>query len=94
MAPKVGKVLDPVGFKVVRVDLATGVVVDFATNRKDAGPASYQDGGGLERPLMARFDPLGDALYIVDFGILAMDSEKEYPKRHTGVLWRVTRVRQ
>lgn len=94
MAPPVGKVLDPVGFKVIRVDLATGVEIDFAINRKDAGPASYQGGGGLERPLMARFDPMGDALYIVDFGILAMSSDKAFPKRHTGVLWRVTRERQ
>src|SRR5690606_20145958 len=33
MAPKVGKVLAPVGFKVIRVNTRTGVVQDFAVNR-------------------------------------------------------------
>ena len=41
MAPNVGKVWDPVGFKVVRVDVKTGVIRDFAVNKgKRNGPAS------------------------------------------------------
>lgn len=92
MAPTVGKVLAPVGFKVVRVDRASGVVHDFATNRKEAGPASAQDGGGLERPIAARFDPSGEALYVVDFGVLAMSERGPSVRKSSGVLWRITRT--
>lgn len=91
MAPTVGKVLAPVGFKVVRVDPASGVVKDFATNRKEQGPASAQEGGGLERPIAVRFDPSGAALYVVDFGVLAMSEHGASVRKSSGVLWRITR---
>lgn len=90
MAPAVGKVLMPVGFKVVRVNPQTGVVHDFATNRKEGGPASAQEGGGLERPIAARFDPAGHALYVVDFGVLALGDHGPSVRKDTGVLWRIT----
>lgn len=104
-APVVGKVLSPVGFKVVRVDVETGVIHDFAVNKgKTNGPASRIGGGGLERPVAARFDPNGTALYVVDFGVMTMGeggevrvpfSEPEVtsePRKGTGVLWRITRA--
>ena len=91
MAPEVGKVLTPVGFKVVRVDVRTGVIEDFAANRgSENGPASRLGTGGLERPVAARFDPSGAALYVVDFGVMTMDPEP-HPRPGTGVLWRITR---
>ncbi len=90
-APVVGKVLDPVGFRVVRVDVQSGVISDFATNRQDAGPASKVGGGGLERPIAVRFDPTGSALYVVDFGIMTMSGRGASPMPGTGVLWRITR---
>lgn len=92
MAPAVGKVLSPVGFKVVRVDPATGVVTDFATNAEDKGPASAQKKGGLERPIDARFNPAGDALYVVDYGILVMTDKGPSVRKNTGVLWRIERA--
>lgn len=92
-APTVGKVLAPVGCKVVRVDPATGVIADFAVNQgPTSGPASKVGGGGLERPIAARFSPDGRALYVVDFGILRETPEGSVPVRGTGVLWRITRV--
>jgi glucose/arabinose dehydrogenase len=92
MAPNVGKVLHPVGFKVVRVDVATGVIEDFAVNKgRSNGPASRVGGGGLERPVAARFDPSGTALYVVDFGVMTMTSKGPAPQPGTGVLWRITR---
>ncbi|TAJ99864.1 MAG: glucose dehydrogenase, partial [Candidatus Manganitrophaceae bacterium] len=92
-APVVGKVLSPVGFKVVRVDVATGVIHDFAVNRgKTNGPASRIGGGGLERPVAARFDPTGTALYVVDFGVMTMDRKGSDPRKGTGILWRITRT--
>lgn len=91
-APAVGKVMHPVGFKVVRVDVKTGVIRDFAVNLgKDNGPASKLKKGGLERPVSVRFDKAGRSLYVVDFGIMAVD-ESVQPKQGTGVLWRITRA--
>jgi glucose/arabinose dehydrogenase len=95
MAPGVGKVRAPVGFRVVRVDVEQGIVHGFAENHgRRAGPASLLGNGGLERPVAARFHPRGDALYVVDFGIMLMDEQGARPIPGTGVLWRITRVRQ
>jgi glucose/arabinose dehydrogenase len=91
MAPGVGKVLSPVGFKVVRVNVSTGVVEDFAVNHgKTNGPASWLGSTGLERPVAARFDPSATALYVVDFGVMTIGAQPR-PVPGTGVLWRITR---
>jgi glucose/arabinose dehydrogenase len=92
MAPKVGKVLQPVGFKIVRVDVNTGVIKDFVVNKGTRnGPASFIKTGGLERPLSVKFDPSGESLYIVDFGILKMTDNGPDPQQNTGVIWKVTK---
>lgn len=92
-APTTGKVLAPVGYSVVRVDTKTGVIYDFAANKgKSRGPASWLGSGGLERPVAARFNPDGTALYIVDFGVMLHHGEGAVPKQETGVLWKVTRT--
>jgi glucose/arabinose dehydrogenase len=93
-APSTGKVLAPVGFKVVRVDVKSGVVQDFVTNRAKIGPASKIGGKGLERPVAARFDNEGTALFIVDFGVMLESKHGSIPQQGTGVLWRVTRGSQ
>ncbi len=91
-APATGKTLAPVGFKVVRVEIGTGVIEDFAVNRgKTNGPASLLNNGGLERPLALRFDPDGKALYVVDFGVLLHHGQGAEPRTGTGVLWRIIR---
>lgn len=90
--PNTGKVLGPVGFKVVRVDVETGVLEDFAVNRgKTNGPASRVGGGGLERPVAVRFDREGRALYVVDFGVMLENRKGSMPLPGTGVLWKITR---
>ncbi len=92
-APDVGKVWSPVGYKLVMVDLSNGLIEDFAVNRgKKNGPASLQKSGGLERPISARFDPSGQALYLVDFGVLRMDEEGAHPQPETGLVWRIRRT--
>jgi glucose/arabinose dehydrogenase len=91
MAPDVGKVVAPVGFKVIRVDVETGVAHDFAINRDPNGPASRTGLGGLERPVAVRFDPEGTALYVVDFGVMLTREEGVFPVPGMGVLWRITR---
>ncbi|MBB6611447.1 PQQ-dependent sugar dehydrogenase [Pontibacter sp. Tf4] len=93
MAPSVGKVLAPVGFKVVRVNVADGTVADFATNKgKKNAPASALKTGGLERPVAVKFSPDGTALYIIDFGIMRNTDHGSIPQKGTGVLWKVTRT--
>lgn len=91
-APDTGKVLHPVGFRVIRVDVSNGRIEDFVVNKgRKNGPASKIGGGGLERPVGLRFDPSGNALYVVDFGIMLMDTQGPKPQQQTGVLWRITR---
>jgi glucose/arabinose dehydrogenase len=91
-APSTGKTLHPVGFKVVRVNVRDGTMQDFVVNRgKQNGPASKIGGRGLERPVSVKFNPSGDALYIVDFGVLLQNKEGAKPQEGTGVIWRVTR---
>ncbi len=93
MAPGVGKVLSPVGYRVVRVDVESGIVEDFAVNRGvKNGPASWLKTGGLERPISVSFNPTGNALYIVDFGILTMTDEGPNPVKNSGVIWKVSRT--
>jgi len=92
MAPKVGKVLAPVGFKVVRVNPRSGVIQDFAVNRtKKNGPASWHGNGGLERPLSVKFSPDGNDLYVVDFGIMKMTEQGPMPQMNTGVVWKISK---
>jgi hypothetical protein len=91
-APTTGKVLGPVGFKVVRVDLDQGLVHDFLVNGGSRnGPASFLETQGLERPVAVRFDPRGAALYVVDFGVVEQDEAGAHPRPGTGVIWRVER---
>ncbi len=89
MAPSAGKVLEPVGFKIARVDMGRGVVEDFAVNRKGPGPASKLNSGGLERPVSLRFSPDGRSLYVVDFGVMGVSAKGPEPRRMTGVIWRI-----
>jgi glucose/arabinose dehydrogenase len=91
MAPAVGKVLAPPGFKVVRVDLETGVISDFLVNDAGAGPASFLGTAGIERPVAARFGPDGETLYVVDFGVMLVTEAGPVPVPGTGVVWRVRR---
>jgi glucose/arabinose dehydrogenase len=92
MAPNVGKVVGPVGFQVVRADPRNGDIESFARNRGESeGPASRLGLRGLERPVAARFDPPGNALYIVDFGILRMGDKGPEPQQNTGRIWKIVK---
>jgi sugar lactone lactonase YvrE len=92
MAPGAGKTLFPVGFKIVRVNVSTGVVRDFATNKgKRNGPASWLGRGGLERPVSVKFNHAENALYVVDFGIMKTTKEGPLPQTNTGMIWKITK---
>jgi glucose/arabinose dehydrogenase len=91
-SPETGKSLHPVGFRVVRVDVKSGHIEDFATNKgQHNGPASKIGSAGFERPVAVRFDPGGNALYVVDFGVMLIGPKGPEPQKGTGVLWRITR---
>ena len=92
MAPVSGTVQHPVGFRIDRVELQGGIDHAFAVNRgREDAPASKTGQGGFERPIAARFDPSGKALYVVDFGVLLTDANGPHPAENTGVLWKITR---
>jgi sugar lactone lactonase YvrE len=91
MSPGVGKVLHPVGFKVVRVNTKTGIINNFALNKKENAPASKIKTGGIERPNAVRFSPDGKELYIVDFGIMLTSKKGPKAVERTGVIWKVTK---
>jgi glucose/arabinose dehydrogenase len=92
MAPEVGRVYGPVGYKVVRANVQTGAIEDFVVNKgRTNGPASEIGRAGLERPVAARFDPSGQALYVVDFGQMPMTEQGPAPKKQTGVVWKITK---
>jgi glucose/arabinose dehydrogenase len=92
MAPLSGKVLAPVGFKVIRVDVKTGEIQEFAVNKgKINGPGSRTGGHGFERPISVKFSPDGKSLYVVDFGVVEMGPKGPEPKKNTGVIWKIVR---
>lgn len=93
MAPNVGKVLAPVGFKVVMVDVAKKTIHDFAVNKgKKNGPASVLRKGGLERPVAVKFSPDGRSLYLVDFGIIEISEGKIISHKETAVIWKISKI--
>lgn len=80
------------GCRIVRVDIDAGHMETFISNRHD-GPASAIDMGGLERPVDVKFDPRGEALYVLDYGIVDISDSGPRPVENTGVLWRIRRHR-
>jgi glucose/arabinose dehydrogenase len=91
-APSTGKLLHAVGFKIVRIDPQNGIIEDFAVNRgPHNGPATKIGTGGLERPVSVKFNRSGDALYVVDFGVVLQDKTGAKPQKGTGVIWKITK---
>jgi glucose/arabinose dehydrogenase len=87
--PNTTRQAKPAGYKIVRVDVGTGRVADFAVNRI-VGPASKLPHGGFERPSHCQFGPDG-ALYVVDWGEIKIAPEAGgvRMKEGTGTLWRI-----
>ena len=80
------------GFRVMRIDLDSGLGEPFLRNR-EPGPASAHPGsGGLERPVDCKFHPDGRSLYVLDFGVTVVAPTHVVAYARTGVLWRVTRL--
>ncbi len=79
------------GFRIVRVNTATGAVEPFMTINN---PGS-EDTRGPKRPIQTLFDASGDNLYLLDFGALTVRlTGKEVGIRvppQTGGVWRIRR---
>jgi glucose/arabinose dehydrogenase len=87
-APVTGRPDGMPGFKVVRVDLQSGTVNDFLViNRPGPG------GTGPARPVAVKFDPMGQNMYLVDFGILEANASGIIPWARSGALWRISPIR-
>ncbi len=92
LAPLSGKVLFPVGFEVLRVDVQTGVPHVFMANKGAVnGPATKIGTKGIERPIAVRFSPSGDTLYVLDYGVVTVSDHVQAAPR-TGVLWKIERM--
>ncbi|MTI79550.1 MAG: glucose dehydrogenase [Firmicutes bacterium] len=74
------------GFKVVRANIESGQIRNFLVN-----PDAEKNKLGPIRPVTAKFNPTGDMLYVVDFGILGSVDKGLNPEPKTGTLWRVVR---
>jgi glucose/arabinose dehydrogenase len=93
MAPEVGRIYGPVGYKIVRVNVSNGMIYEFMSNKgRINGPASQIKSGGIERPISVKFDPTGTTLYVLDFGIMPITKNGPAPKQQTGTIWRVSRT--
>jgi glucose/arabinose dehydrogenase len=92
LTPVTARLTTPSGFKVVRVDMRSREVVDFAVN-KIQGPASRLPHAGFERPSHCQFGHDGN-LYVVDFGEISIAPEKGGIRvwENTGALWRIRRT--
>jgi glucose/arabinose dehydrogenase len=92
LTPNTARQVKPSGYRVVRVDMSTREVVDFAVN-KIVGPASKLPHGGFERPSHFAFGPDG-ALYVVDWGEIKIAPETGgvRMKEGSGALWRIRRT--
>jgi glucose/arabinose dehydrogenase len=92
VGPITARLGSPVGYKVVRVDMRTGRVSDFAVNTI-AGPASKLPHSGFERPSHCQFGPDG-CLYVVDWGQIdiALEAGGIRAPLGSGALWRIRRT--
>ena len=78
------------GFKVIRLNVQQGTAEPFFRN-KHAGPASFENAGGLERPVSCKFSSDGNDLYVLDFGVVKVTGGLMMSYAHTGVLWKISK---
>jgi hypothetical protein len=86
------KLMEPVGFKVVRVDpdVKNGPVSDFVRNTRGlpAHLLDHEAANALERPVDVKFGPDG-ALYILDFGPMRVENGREKIPDGAGRIFRL-----
>ncbi|WP_232311151.1 hypothetical protein [Robertmurraya korlensis] len=78
------------GFQIVRVDVKSGQSKVFLKN-KEPGASSYNQSGGIERPVDCKFHPNGKSFYVLDFGHSPVKEGLVQAYGHTGVLWKISK---
>jgi glucose/arabinose dehydrogenase len=97
MTPATGREHGRPGYDVVRLDVRTGAAETFFRLRPEAmaqPPFDHSATAGPRRPVDVVFNPSGDALYVVDFGAMAVIPGAApiiHPFEGTGVVWRIVR---
>ncbi len=79
--------IKPNGFRVVRVDMKTKEVHDFASNNVP-GPAYINQTRGFDRPSDVVFAP-DNSMYVVDWGASTVTDEGLKLTPLTGAVWRI-----
>lgn len=85
------------GYTVVRIDPATKQAFPFLSNTiKGPNGEEYVTTAGPRHPVEARFSPDGEALYIVDIGVIGFElagaGPFPTPAPGTGVIWKITKA--
>lgn len=89
------KLIESVGYKIMRVDPDMHQTKDFIRNT-DGNPRSRVSGhavGLLERPIDVKFGPDG-SLYVLDFGELEMRDGREHVTPGSGQIFRLVPISQ
>ncbi|MCP8969158.1 PQQ-dependent sugar dehydrogenase [Ectobacillus ponti] len=76
----------PSGFRVVRMNAETGQISSFLWNE-----GAEENPNGPIRPVQAKFDRRGEALYVVDLGIIGNYGIHTMPQPGSGAVWRITK---
>jgi hypothetical protein len=79
------------GHGVVRIDLTTGALHPFLLATPPAVAGDDPHLLDAFRPVDARFDPSGEALYLVDFGAVELTMRDSTVHPGSGGLWRIIR---
>jgi glucose/arabinose dehydrogenase len=81
------------GHGVARVDMATGTIHDFLmTAPPEVAPGEDPHLVDGFRPVDARFDTGGSALYVIDFGAVELTMRDSRVHPGSGALWRIVRA--
>jgi glucose/arabinose dehydrogenase len=86
---------NPVHYMVVKIDPATKQATTFLGNQSAMEQQETGSTPGPRRPVEAKFSADGEALYIVDIGVIGFDiggaGPFPVPVPGTGVIWRITK---
>lgn len=87
---------NPTGYSVIRIDPATKEAQPFLHTRSlGQGQQAQAATPGPRRPVEAKFSTTGDALYVVDIGVINFEvagaGPFPQPVPGTGVIWRITK---
>lgn len=93
--PATNNHLSTTHYMVVRIDPATKQAEPFLSNKSSIQDLEKGNTAGPRRPVEAKFSPDGEALYIVDIGVVGFDvggaGPFPVPMPGSGVIWRITR---